>query len=98
MGWLLSVSRSGYYYDNAPAKSWFASLKVECIDGVKYRSQTEAHSCLFDYIEVFYNRQRLHSYLGYLSPLAFKQQYHRMPNVAKYLSTKTGLVQLGQTL
>jgi len=81
-GMIASMSGKGYCYDNAPAESWFASLKVECIDGVKYRSRAEARSCLFDYIEVFYNRQRLHSYLGYLSPLAFEQQYQRMPNVA----------------
>lgn len=81
-GMIGSMSGKGHCYDNAPAESWFASLKVECIDGVKYRSRAEARSCLFDYIEVFYNRQRLHSYLGYLSPLAFEQQYHCLPYVA----------------
>lgn len=81
-GMIASMSGKGHCYDNAPAESWFASLKVECIDGVKYRSKAEARSCLFDYIEVFYNRQRLHSYLGYLSPQAFEQQYNRLPNVA----------------
>jgi putative transposase len=81
-GMVASMSGKGNCYDNAPAESWFASLKVECVDGVRYKSRKEARSCLFDYIERFYNRQRLHSYLGYLSPLAYEQQYAQLPNVA----------------
>ena len=81
-GIIASMSGKGHCYDNAPAESWFASLKAEWVDGVKYKSRDEARSCLFDYIEIFYNRQRLHSYLGYLSPLAYEQQYNHLPNVA----------------
>lgn len=82
-GMIASMSGKGHCFDNAPAESWFASLKVECVAGAKYSSRGEVRSCLFDYIEVFYNRQRLHSYLGYLSPLSYEQQYyHRLPNVA----------------
>jgi putative transposase len=81
-GMVASMSGKGNCYDNAPAESWFASLKVECIDGVRYKSRDKARSCLFDYIEIFYNRQRLHSSLGYLSPLAYEQQYDRLPFVA----------------
>ena len=66
----------------APVESWFASLKVECVDGVRYKSWDEARSSLFDYIEKFYNRQRLHSSLGYLSPLDYEQQYDRLLHVA----------------
>ena len=76
------MSGKGNCYDNAPVESWFASLKVECADGVRYKSRKEARSCLFDYIEIFYNRQRLHSYMGYLSPLVYEQQYNRLPHVA----------------
>jgi len=77
-----SMSGKGNCYDNAPAESWFASLKVECVDGVRYKSRDKARSCLFDYIEIFYNRQRLHSSLGYLSPLDYEKQYDRLPYVA----------------
>lgn len=81
-GFVASMSGKGNCYDNAPVESWFASLKVECVDGVRYKSWNEARSCLFDYIEIFYNRQRLHSYLGYLSPQLYEQQYNRLPHVA----------------
>jgi len=81
-GFVASMSGKGNCYDNAPVESWFASLKVECVDGVRYKSRNEARSCLFDYIEIFYNRQRLHSYLGYLSPQLYEQQYNRLLHVA----------------
>lgn len=81
-GMVASMSGKGNCYDNAPVESWFASLKVECVDGIRYKSRKEARSSLFDYIEIFYNRQRLHSSLGYLSPLAYEQQYNRLPYVA----------------
>jgi len=81
-GMVASMSGKGNCYDNAPAESWFAALKVECVDGVRYKSRDLARSCLFDYIEIFYNRQRLHSSLGYHSPLAYEQQYNRLPHVA----------------
>ena len=78
-GWqmLPSMSGVGNCYDNAPAESWFASLKVECVD-VVYHTKAEARAELFEYMEVFYNRQRLHSKLGYLSPAAFEQQHHQL--------------------
>ena len=72
-----SMSGTGNCYDNAPAESWFASLKVECVD-VVYHTKAEARAELFEYMEVFYNRQRLHSRLGYLSPAAFEQQQHQL--------------------
>lgn len=72
-----SMSGTGNCYDNAPAESWFASLKVECADTV-YDTKAEARAALFEYMEVFYNRQRLHSHLGYLSPIAFEQQFHQL--------------------
>jgi transposase InsO family protein len=81
-GILASMSGKGNCYDNAPAESWFATLKVEGIDGIVYGDRAEARTSLFDYIEVFYNRQRLHSMLGYLSPLDYEQQFNELLHVA----------------
>jgi len=75
---LPSMSRRGNCYDNAPMESFFATLKVECIRGVVYSSRLEARAELFEYIEMFYNRQRIHSQLGYKSPVA----YEALPLVA----------------
>ena len=63
-----SMSGKGNCYDNAPAESFFATLKGELIQDVKIKSLQEAEKVLFDYIEVFYNRQRIHSSVGYLTP------------------------------
>lgn len=68
-----SMSRRGNCYDNAPIESFFASLKKECVQAKVFASRHEAQVALFDYIEVFYNRQRLHSSLGYCSPVEFEQ-------------------------
>jgi putative transposase len=70
---LASMSRRGNCYDNAPMESFFASLKSECIQGFVYPTRIEAKAKLFDYIEVFYNRQRIHSQIGYHSPVAYEQ-------------------------
>ena len=63
-----SMSRKGNCWDNAVAESFFHSLKVELIHGRNYHTRQEARIEIFDYIEVFYNRQRRHSALGYLTP------------------------------
>jgi transposase InsO family protein len=81
-GILASMSGKGNCYDNAVAESWFATLKIEGIDGVLYGSRAEARTSLFDYIEVFYNRQRLHSKLGYLSPNDYEQEFNQLLHVA----------------
>jgi transposase InsO family protein len=67
-----SMSRRGNAYDNAPIESFFSRLKNEWIHGRKYRTRDEARRDIFEYIEVFYNRQRVHSALGYRSPLEFE--------------------------
>jgi putative transposase len=64
-----SMSRRGNCLDNAPMESFFASLKTEQVHHARFRSREEAKAAVFDYIEVFYNRQRLHSALGYRTPL-----------------------------
>jgi len=67
-----SMSRKGDCWDNAVAESFFKTLKVECVDRFRFRTREEARRVIFDYIEVFYNRQRLHSYLGYRSPVDYE--------------------------
>ena len=68
-----SMSRKGNCWDNAVAESFFHTLKVELIQGKIYDTRQDAKTDIFDYIEVFYNRQRRHSYLGYLSPVDFEK-------------------------
>lgn len=68
-----SMSRKGECYDNAVAESFFGSLKTELVDHEDYRTRDQAKQSLFEYIEVFYNRQRRHSYLGYVSPAEYEQ-------------------------
>jgi putative transposase len=63
-----SMSRKGDCLDNAPMESFFASLKTEHVHHVRFRTRAEAKAAVFDYVEVFYNRQRLHSALGYRTP------------------------------
>jgi putative transposase len=69
---LASMSRTGNVYDNAPMESFFATLKTELIHHRNYVSRRQAKSDIFEYIEVFYNGQRLHSALGYMSPIDFE--------------------------
>ena len=62
------MSRKGDCLDNAPMESFFASLKKEHVHHARFRTREEARAAVFDYIEIFYNRQRLHSALGYRTP------------------------------
>lgn len=71
-----SMSRSGNCYDNAYMESFFGTLKTELVHGEKYRRRLEAKLSIFEYVEVFYNRQRKHSALGYRSP----EQYEGLLN------------------
>jgi transposase InsO family protein len=63
-----SMSRKGNCWDNAPVESFFGTLKQEWVFHQRYRTRQQARQSLFDYIECFYNRRRLHSTSGYLSP------------------------------
>lgn len=72
-GLLASMSRKGMPYDNAVMESFFSSLKQEMTHHQRFKTRDEARSHVFDYIEVFYNRQRLHSSLNYQSPMMFEQ-------------------------
>jgi putative transposase len=69
---ICSMSKKGDCYDNAAMESWNHSFKVEAVHGERFLTRTEAKSHVFEYIEVYYNRKRLHSKLGYLSPEAFE--------------------------
>lgn len=71
-----SMSRKGNCWDNAAMESFFGTLKDECVGEIIYSSHDEARSALFTYMEVYYNRVRRHSTLGYVSPL----NYERMEN------------------
>ena len=63
-----SMSRKGNCLDNAPMESFFASLKKEHVHHVRFRGRAEARAAVFEYVEIFYNRQRLHSSLSYRTP------------------------------
>ena len=68
------MSRKGNCYDNAAMESFWSTLKEELVHRRSFASRAEAASAIFDYIETFYNRERLHSALGYLSPVEFEKQ------------------------
>ena len=70
---ICSMSRKGNCWDNAVSESFFGSLKNERIFGSDYKTREEARRDIIDYIEMFYNSRRLHSYLGYLSPQSFEK-------------------------
>ena len=69
-----SMSRKGNCWDNACVESFFASLKNELVNEERYRTREQARISIFEYIEVFYNRTRRHSTLGYVSPLDFEMR------------------------
>jgi transposase InsO family protein len=74
LGITASFSRVGQCWDNAVAESFFHTLKTECVPENGYASLDEARRALFDYIEVWYNRKRRHSTLGYLSPAEYENR------------------------
>jgi len=69
----VSMSGKGDCYDNALMESFFGTLKEECVERQSYQTRAEARNAVFEYIEVFYNRQRKHSSLGYVSPVTYEQ-------------------------
>jgi len=71
-----SMSRKGNCYDNAPMESFWGTLKQELVHHRRYRTRQEAISDITEYIEIFYNRQRLQPGLGFLSPAVFEQRYY----------------------
>ncbi len=71
---ICSMSRKGDCWDNAPMESFFATLKAELIYREQFKTRQEAKAKIFEYIEVFYNRQRRHSTLGYKNPVDFERR------------------------
>lgn len=72
---ICSMSKKGDCYDNAAMESWNHSFKVEAIHGERFSTRFDAKQLVFEYIEVYYNRKRLHSKRGYVSPDTFEAQY-----------------------
>ena len=68
------MSRRGNCWDNAVAEAFFSTLEFELIEGADWATHAEARKAIFRYIEGWYNRERLHSSLGYLSPVAYEEQ------------------------
>ncbi len=73
-GFVCSMSKRGDCYDNAAMESWNHSFKVEAIHGEKFATRKEAKNHIFEYIEIYYNRKRLHSKLNYQTPILFEVQ------------------------
>jgi transposase InsO family protein len=81
-GCLGSMSRKGNCWDNAVAESFFGSLKQEQVQWQNYQTRYEAQQDILDYIAMFYNPYRLHSYLGYMSPSQFENEWGKMKKIA----------------
>ena len=75
-----SMSRRGNCYDNAAMESFWSTLKEELVYRTRFESRAQAASAIFDYIETFYNRERFHSALGYLSPVELKAAQSELTN------------------
>jgi transposase InsO family protein len=77
LGIVCSMSRKGNCWDNAVAESFFATLKTELVYQRRFATRREAREAIFEFIEVFYNRQRRHSSLGYLSPMDYEMKFEK---------------------
>ena len=74
-GMICSMSRKGNCWENAPTESWFNSFKNERVHGIRYDTRAEITAVSFEYSEVFDNRARRHSTLGYQSPMQFLEEW-----------------------
>ncbi len=92
----VSMSGTGNCYDNAPMESFFSLLKTELVHHERYMSRRQARTSLFDYIEVFYNRQRVHSAIGYLAPAEFELRWQLSSLLANRLNGSRA-IQLAST-
>lgn len=75
---ICSMSRKGNCWDNAPSESFFHTLKTELIHHRRYQARQEAKQEIFEYIEVFYNRQRRHSTIGCQTPLGYEKMCQKV--------------------
>lgn len=81
-GIIQSMSRKGDCWDNAVSESFFHSLKTELVYHETFKTKAQANEMIFEYIEIFYNRQRLHSYNNYMSPVEFEEKMLRLEMAA----------------
>ena len=81
-GMVCSMSRKGNCWDNAVAESFWATLKRELIEEREWETRAELKIAVFEYIEVFFNRQRMHSTIDYMTPQEYDQQYWATPKAA----------------
>ena len=77
------MSRKGNCWDNAVAQSFFATLKTECVYTRRFATRAEARETIFEFIEVFYNRRRRHSTIGYVSPVEFEMIFNQEKSTEK---------------
>ncbi len=75
-GLIASMSRQGHCFDNAPMESFWGTLKQELVHHRRYRTRQEAIQDITEYIEIFYNRQRLQPRLGFLPPMTYEQRFY----------------------
>lgn len=81
-GMRASMSRRGNCYDNAPMESFWGTLKNELVHHRRYATRLEAKSSIQEYIEIFYNRQRRHSRIGFVPPALFAESFSEQPQAA----------------
>ncbi len=77
-GYVCSMSRKGNCWDNAPKESFWGKMKCEWLNELRFKTREEAKAAVFEYVEIFYNRQRLHATNGYLTP----EEYYTKANAA----------------
>lgn len=87
-GAIVSMSRKGNCWDNAVMERFFGSLKSERTDGKYYATRADAKADVIDFIEVFYNNERLHSTLDYVSPVAYEMHYKMNNKIASFQQIK----------
>ena len=80
------MSRQGNCWDNAVAESFFATLKSECVYTRCFATRAEASKTIFELIEVFYNRRRRHSTIGYVSPVDFEMRFNQEVSTQKLVA------------
>jgi putative transposase len=90
-GMVQSMSGTGNCYDNAPMESFWHSMKVEEVHGAHYATREEATRAIVTYIEAFYNCERRHSPIDYLSPRQFEKQFYEQQNLNQIISVKQSM-------
>ncbi len=84
LGVVCSMSRKGNCWDNAVAESFFATLKNELVYTRRFATRAEAREAIFEFVEVFYNRHRRHSTIGYVSPIEFEMKFIEEKGIREY--------------